>query len=79
MTQFIILELSEILSIIAFLIYLEIIELRFCGLDKSLKKNLVKKSEEEIRSSTSDKNNKLISSMSTENYDDYNVEVNLKN
>ena len=79
LTQFIILELSEILSIIAFLIYLEIIELRFCGLDKSLKKNLVKKSEEEIRSSTSDKNNKLISSMSTENYDDYNVEVNLKN
>ena len=74
-------ESSEILSILAFLIYLEIIELRFCGLDNHLKKNLIKKSEEEVRLSIGDKDNKLVNSMSTENenYDDENSEVNLRN
>ena len=38
--QFIILELSELISIIAFCIYLEIIELRFCGLNRNLKRNI---------------------------------------
>ena len=81
LTQFIILELAEIFSISGFLIYLEIIELRFCGLDKHLKKNLLKKSEEEIRLSTDEKNNKLVNSMSTENenYGEENSEVNLGN
>ena len=81
LTKFIILESSEILSILAFLIYLEIIELRFCGLDNHLKKNLIKKSEEEVRLSIGDKDNKLVNSMSTENenYDDENSEVNLRN
>ena len=78
LTQFIILECSEIISIIAFLIYLEIIELRFCGLDMHLKKNLLIKSEEETRYKSDDKNNKLVNSMSTENHDDDNSEVNLR-
>ena len=33
-------ELSELISIIAFCIYLEIIELRFCGLNRNLKRNI---------------------------------------
>ena len=57
-------ELSELLSIFAFGIYLEIIELRFCGLDRYLKRNSIKRSEEE---NNDNKDNKLITSMSSEN------------
>ena len=39
---------GDIFSIIGFLIYLEIIELHFCGLDFNLKKNIIKRSENEI-------------------------------
>ena len=38
--QFIILEIAEIISLIGFSIYLEIIELRFCELDIYLKRNI---------------------------------------
>ena len=44
LAQFIILELTEILSILGYAIYLEIIELRFFGLDKDLKKNIIRRS-----------------------------------
>ena len=43
LTQFIILELAEILAIIGYAVYLEIIELRFWGLDKDLKRNIIKR------------------------------------
>ena len=43
--QFIILELAEIFAIIGYLIYLEIIELRFSGLDENLKKNISMRAE----------------------------------
>ena len=39
---------GDIFSIIGFLIYLEIIELHFCNLDFDLKKNIMKRSENEI-------------------------------
>ena len=45
LSQFIILELSEFLSILAYGIYLEIIELRFAGLDRYLKRNIIKRAE----------------------------------
>ena len=45
LNQFIILELSEFLSILAYGIYLEIIELRFAGLDRYLKRNIIKRAE----------------------------------
>ena len=45
--QFIILELSELLSIIAFLIYFEIIELKFCGLNRNVKRNISMRAESE--------------------------------
>lgn len=41
--QFIILETSEIIAILGYLVYFEIIELRFCGLDKDLKINIIKR------------------------------------
>ena len=47
MSQFIILELSEFLSILAYGIYLEIIELRFAGLDRYLKRNIIQRAENE--------------------------------
>ena len=43
--QFIILELAEIFAIIGYLIYLEIIELRFNGLDENIKKNITMRAE----------------------------------
>jgi hypothetical protein len=39
---------GDIFSIIGFLIYLEIIELHFCNLDFNLKKNIIKRSKNEI-------------------------------
>jgi len=78
LTQFLILELSELLSIFAFGIYLEIIELRFCGLDRYLKRNSIKRSEEE---NNDNKDNKLITSMSSENeyYEENNSEMDMSN
>ena len=45
--KFIVFEISEFLEFICCLIYLEILELRFCGLDKYLKKNITKRAETE--------------------------------
>ena len=76
LTQFIILETSEILSIFAYGIYLEIIELRFCKLDRYLKRNIIKRSEKEKRlksMSVNDSNdNKLMTSMSSEYFNESN-------
>jgi len=46
--KFIISESSEIFELLAFLIYLELIELRFCGLNKDIRKNIEKRAEIEI-------------------------------
>ena len=46
--KFIISESSEIFEFFAFLIYLELIELRFCGLNKDIRKNIEKRAEIEI-------------------------------
>ena len=43
LTQLIILEMTEIIAILGYLVYLEIIELRFFGLDKDLKRNIIKR------------------------------------
>ena len=47
LTQFYISESAEIIAIICYMIYLQIIELRFCGLDMYLNKNLIKISHRE--------------------------------
>ena len=38
-------EISELFEFIAFCIYLEIIELRFCGLNKNTRKNIILRAE----------------------------------
>ena len=55
LTQFFILEFVEIISIFAFCIYLEIIELRFFGLDYYLKRNIIQRSK--LNSFDQDANN----------------------
>ena len=55
--QFIILELTELFSILGYGIYLEIIELRFCGLDKYLKRNIIKRAKHTNSISNSNENN----------------------
>ena len=43
-------EFQEVLCIIAYMIYMEIIELKFCGLDYDLKKNIRKRSIKDYQS-----------------------------
>ena len=45
--QFFILQSSEIVALLGYIIYLEIIELRFCGLDKDLRRNIIVRGERE--------------------------------
>ena len=40
--------LKYIFELLAFLIYLELIELRFCGLNKNIRKNIEKRAEIDI-------------------------------
>ena len=46
-TQFIIISISNILTFIGVCIYLELIEIRFCGFDKDIKKNIALRGEKE--------------------------------
>ena len=48
LTQFIILEMAELIAILGYAVYFELIELRFLGLDKDLKKNIIKRGNKEI-------------------------------
>ena len=46
--KFILLEFEQIIAIISGLIYIEVIELKFCGLDYELKKNIDKRGSQDI-------------------------------
>ena len=46
--QFIILEMAEILALLGYSVYLEIIELNFFGLDKDIKKSIINRGNSEI-------------------------------
>ena len=46
--QFIFAELSEVLGLLGYLVYLEIFELNFCGLNENLRKNIILKGENEF-------------------------------
>ena len=54
--KFLLDESGDIASIFGFLIYLEMIELNFCGLDYNLKKNIIIRGEEDFRISVIDNN-----------------------
>jgi hypothetical protein len=47
--QFLILQSSEFLALLGYLVYFEIIELRFCKLDKDLKKNIANRGDRESK------------------------------
>jgi len=60
--KFIFSESSEIFELLAFLIYLELIELRFCGLNKNTRKNIEKRAEIEIEISEGINNDNSLNS-----------------
>ena len=47
--QFILAELSEFFAISGYMIYLEILELNFCGLNENLRKTIIEKGEKEFK------------------------------
>jgi len=47
-TQFIFIIISQLFALIGILIYLELIVLRFCKLDKNIKKNIAIRANEDI-------------------------------
>ena len=49
-THFLLTELTEIVICLGLMVYLEIIELNFCGLDKNLRSTIIKKGEDEFKS-----------------------------
>ena len=51
---FILLELCEILAIIAYMIYIELIELKFCNFDFHIKKRIEERSEKDTRMNSMD-------------------------
>ena len=54
LTKFIVSEIDEIFQIIGFLIYLEIIELRFFGLNENIRKNIIKRGEYDFENEGTD-------------------------
>lgn len=48
-TQFLLAQLTEFFAILGYMIYLEIIELNFCGLNQNLRKTIIKKGDEEFK------------------------------
>ena len=59
--QFIFISISELFALIGILIYMELIELKFCKLDKNIKRNISKRAFEELESieSTTPRNSLL--------------------
>ena len=45
--QFFLLEFAEIFAFLGYLVYLEILELRFCGLDQDLKRKIINRTDVE--------------------------------
>ena len=76
--QFIILQFSEISAVFGYAIYLEIIELRFCGLDKDLRRKIIERGEREsfhskpLNNSSNDENNDNQNNENNENNDNEN-------
>ena len=56
-TQFIFIGLSNLFAIIGFGIYLELIEIRFCGFDYNLKQNIIYRGLLDLKESEEDENN----------------------
>ena len=51
-TQFIFIIINELFALIGILIYMELIELKFCKLDKNIKRNISKRAIEDVEAVT---------------------------
>ena len=67
--KFIILQISEVLEFIGCAIYLEIIELKFCGLNKNIKRNIMERAKTDI----------LYSLMESPEEEDKEIDENIEN
>ena len=47
LSQFFLLEFAEVLAFVGYLVYLEVIELNFCGLDTNIKRKIINRNVEE--------------------------------
>ena len=79
--QFLILETSEILALIGYSVYLEIIELRFCELENDLKKNIIERGdrETEIGEKSLDQEREIDTSETENEENENNIEISLVN
>ena len=67
--KFTLLELCEILAIIAYMIYIELIELKFCKLDYHIKKQIQERGVKDA----------IINLNEFDDFEEYNVDLNKKN
>ena len=67
--QFFLAEIEQLISIICSMIYIEILELRFCGLDYELKKNISRRGTKDLL--------EIIDLMRNKNTDDVDIEMRL--
>ena len=74
LSQFLILQASEIIAILGYAVYLEIIELNFCELDKDLRRKIIERGEREILQKSLDDNNNR-----EENNSDDDIEIDNEN
>ena len=47
LSQFFLLEFAEIFGLLGYIVYLEIIELKFCGLDTNIRRKIINRNEDE--------------------------------
>ena len=47
LSQFFLLEFAEIFAFLGYLVYLEIVELKFCGLDTNIKRRIINRNDDE--------------------------------
>ena len=79
--QFLILETSEILALIGYSVYLEMVELRFCELENDLKKNIIERGdrETEIGEKSLDQEREIDTSETENEENENNIEISLVN
>jgi hypothetical protein len=58
--HFIFAELTEVLAVLGYLVYLEIFELNFCGLNENLRTKIIEKGENEFIELSTEKKNRLL-------------------
>ena len=72
LNQFLIVETTEIIALLGYLAYFEIIELNCCKLDKDLRRNIIKRGERESIISSQDNNDENDNTSSSDSFTDEN-------